>query len=200
MTSEINGSDDNEDFMPFLSSTENEFTDLNTDFNTDGPQSTYRVHRSKLSNHKEKIGQVGGQGNSSSGSGNKPNSNRQNPPIIFEIEESKIEPTSYANDPMQQQQLMITELQNKLKQDQSFNNQEDMSFDNESVQRNSGNQGSDIELNNPQPEEQKKEERKSCGSDGSFDNAENNEPLPEKQDYHSENENMEQLENHSDSF
>ena len=41
-------SDDNEEFVPFLSSTENEYTDLNTDFNTDrfggedAPQSTYR--------------------------------------------------------------------------------------------------------------------------------------------------------------
>lgn len=45
-------SDENEDFQPFLSSTEAEYTDLNTDFNTDrgervagesnGPQSTYR--------------------------------------------------------------------------------------------------------------------------------------------------------------
>lgn len=53
-------SDENEDFQPFLSSTENEYTDLNTDFNTDrmacessGPQSTYRNPNSK-SRQKEK--------------------------------------------------------------------------------------------------------------------------------------------------
>lgn len=29
--------EENEDFVPFLSSTDNELTDLNTDFNTDRP-------------------------------------------------------------------------------------------------------------------------------------------------------------------
>ena len=39
-----------------------------------------------------------------------------------------------------------------MKQDQSFNNQEDMSFDNESVQRTSEKQeGSDLEINNSHP-------------------------------------------------
>lgn len=46
--------EENDEFLPFLSSTENEFTDLNTDFNTDrvggeesGPASTYRRLNSK---------------------------------------------------------------------------------------------------------------------------------------------------------
>lgn len=41
--------EENEDFVPFMSSTDNELTDLNTDFNTDrpgceniAPQSTYK--------------------------------------------------------------------------------------------------------------------------------------------------------------
>ena len=46
----------------------------------------------------------------------------------------------------------------------------------------------------------KPEEKKSSGSNRSFNNTEHNEPLPEKQDYHSENEENENEENHSDSF
>jgi hypothetical protein len=47
-------SEENDEFAPFLSSTENEYTDLNTDFNTDrlgddGPQSTYRRLNSRRS-------------------------------------------------------------------------------------------------------------------------------------------------------
>ena len=52
--------EENDDFVPFLSSTNDEFTDLNTDFNTDrvgessGPQSTYRQMNTKRSSHQER--------------------------------------------------------------------------------------------------------------------------------------------------